>query len=381
MPDLMGLLYADMSVDTLMEGRWFDGFAPGEFTDMWGNYVEVKPDELAIYVENTLAAIEATRAESGELVGLPIDAEYHDRGRAAGWIVDVMLKDGVLRFKPRWTEIGQELISKGIMRFFSSTFDPSKKVIRGGSLTNWPATVDKQQRVLLRPIELTTGLFSVEKPPDSVGAGGLATLGEAIGQAIANVMNLSGGKPDLMRANNKGVTSMTVELKDLTAEQRAELAGQALVQALEAPGAGTAEMAGRVADLVEERATEKAAALVARAETERGVRQLAADLAGGSKDKPVGLPVEADELATFLLDLSDEQRAKAEALFRHIRESGLVDFGEAGHGKQQAGGRELPPAIARKLDAGALTLADLSDPILALGDLTEYDLTKWNKEN
>ena len=52
---------------------------------------------------------------------------------------------------------------------------------------------------------------------------------------------------------------------------------------------------------------------------------------------------------------------------------------ELGHGKQgQAGGAPLPKVYSEKLERGELTVADLSAPELALGDLAQYDLSRWN---
>ena len=47
----------------LEEGRWFEGFSIGQFTDMWGREIEVKQSELEFYLRHTRDAIEATRAK------------------------------------------------------------------------------------------------------------------------------------------------------------------------------------------------------------------------------------------------------------------------------------------------------------------------------
>lgn len=146
------VLYVNLA--QLANGRSFDAMVPGTFVDMLGRTVTFKKTELEKYVENTKGAIAATSTESGEVVGLPIDAKGHDKGDGAGWIVDVTLEGGKVRLVPKWTEIGLELITKGIRRFFSPTIDTANKVILGGTLTNWPATRDKGGRILLRPIEL-----------------------------------------------------------------------------------------------------------------------------------------------------------------------------------------------------------------------------------
>ncbi|KKN73390.1 hypothetical protein LCGC14_0400930 [marine sediment metagenome] len=156
-------LVTELETETLTEGKTFDGLVAGDFVDMHGRRILVEEDELEDYVANTQSAIEATESESGEIVGLPIDVYDHDKEDAAGWIVGASLSDGVIRLDPKWTALGKDLIEEGIRRFFSATFNTDQQVILGGTLTNWPATRDDEGRVMLRPIELSTSMFSVER--------------------------------------------------------------------------------------------------------------------------------------------------------------------------------------------------------------------------
>ena len=157
-------LLTELQDEALVDGKPFDGFIAGEFTDMHGRAIIVEDDELEEYFTNTQAAIEAVKDEDGEPAGLPIDITDHDKGDAAGWIVGANFEDGIVRFTPQWTEIGVEVIEKKLRKFFSATFDTEEKVILGGSLTNWPATRDEERHVLLRPIELAelSGLWTFE---------------------------------------------------------------------------------------------------------------------------------------------------------------------------------------------------------------------------
>jgi len=155
-------LFTELNAAALTAGRAFDALAPGKFMDMRGQPVEISAEDLPAFLANTQRAIAATKSESGEVVGLPIDARNHEKGDAGGWIVGVELAGKILRFIPRWTDIGIELISKGAQRFFSATLDLEKKVILGGTLTNWPATRDAQGNVLLRPIELSQTLYALQ---------------------------------------------------------------------------------------------------------------------------------------------------------------------------------------------------------------------------
>jgi hypothetical protein len=142
----------------------FDGMAAGEFTDMYGRKAKFKKEDLAAYVKNTKAVLASTADSDGNVVGLPIDCMNHDHQEAAGWVVDVELGESgnVIAFTPRWNDMGMGLIAGDVMRFFSPTVDLSNKTIMGGSLTNWPATRDeKTGKILLRPVELSAGLFEM----------------------------------------------------------------------------------------------------------------------------------------------------------------------------------------------------------------------------
>lgn len=165
----------------------FDGMSAGVFTDMWGSTFEFKADDLPLYVSNTRAALASTRDTSGNVVGFPIDGIDHRGGFAAGWIVDVALAAGreVVQFTPRWTAEGQANISNDLVRYFSPTIDIEHKTIVGGSLTNWPATRDESNNILLRPIELGSSILTVhdEQP----------TLVERVKEIVKNFF----GMPEL----------------------------------------------------------------------------------------------------------------------------------------------------------------------------------------
>src|SRR3972149_2830873 len=157
-------IFTQLSINNLTPGRPFDGLTIVETHDMNGRPVKVEQAGLIAYLTNTLAAIAATKSATGEIVGLPIDAGAtgdHDKGDAGGWIVGAELVDNVLQLIPKWTELGVELITKSIRRFFSATVDVENKVILGGTLTNWPAVRDAQGKMLLKPIELSKSLYEL----------------------------------------------------------------------------------------------------------------------------------------------------------------------------------------------------------------------------
>jgi hypothetical protein len=138
-------------------GRPFEAFTHGTFTDMRGRKIEVTKEQLKTLVENTRNYLASLVNSQGEPVGLPIDCSNHDHGDAAGWIVGVELVNDVVQLIPKWTELGIEKLTKGIVKLFSASIDLEKMVIVGGSLTNWPAVKG------LKPVELSgiSGLFEM----------------------------------------------------------------------------------------------------------------------------------------------------------------------------------------------------------------------------
>jgi hypothetical protein len=361
-------LFTELNQDALTEGRAFDGVAFGTFTDMFGREIELKADDAADYAENTRAAIEATTAESGEIVGLPIDAEGHEKGDGAGWIVGVELVDGIIRLLPKWTEIGRELISKGIRRFFSATIDVKNKVVLGGTLTNWPATRDENNRVMLRPIELQTNILSIQQAGEPTLIG-LSPIDE--GDDSPNIVQDSGddalldlsrrddmpdeiveelGEPEVVETPPEPVTPPLAELPpDITAELIRQFAD-----------AGNQEPHELLAQ-VQQRANQIAQNLLRDQLEQRQqnweLAQLATRYTGGSK---YGLPVNIHDLSAFLQSLDADQLRFAQKLFEDITQGGIVQFEEVGHGRRLRQ-RPLPEVYhtaVRAVLAAGNTVAD-----------------------
>ncbi|RJX17532.1 MAG: hypothetical protein C4575_12885 [Desulforudis sp.] len=354
----------ELSNDALTEGRLFDGLAAGEFIDMLGRKAAFKAAELGEFLKNTLAAIEATRAESGEIVGLPIDARGHERGDAAGWIVGAELEGERIRLKPRWTVIGVELISKSIQRGFSATVDLTNKVILGGTLTNWPATRNKSGHILLRPVELSrNGLSNEEEAnmPDNVVAVDMGQLQKLVETAVAAAMP----KPPVQTGNG----NTDVELESLVAEF-----GGLSDEAKKA----RKEELRRLSEYVRKQAELEFQAEMQRERHESRMAELAQTLVGGSDAAPRGYQATVDEVKAHLLKMApDEAKFWGEFLSK-TQKDGFVEFDEVGHGREPQGTKPLPSEFAEQLDAGTIKLADLSDPAAGLGDLRQYDLSKWS---
>jgi hypothetical protein len=340
----------------------------GEFTGMLGQLVVIEAGDFPAYISNTKAAIEHTKTESGELVGLPIDAAGHDKGDGAGWIVDAfsetVTKPGgkaveVIRLVAKWTELGRGLIEKGIRRMFSPTIDMKNKVIVGGSLTNWPASRDRRGNVLLRPVELEIYTYRGEK-------------------------------------------SMAVTLSELTTEERAELVKQVAAVISEKPPKPEAvdiaellDLEGLSEEAKKQRKTELQAHLqairkqaeleyraeMARLKFENDVAEMVQSLTGGTEAAPRGYRVASEELRAHLLKLDADEAKFWGGLLSKTQADGFIDFAELGHGRKPKGITPLPKYYAEKLDAGELKLADLNNPLLAsdLGDMEQYDLSKWRQ--
>ncbi len=461
--------------DPLTDGKPFDGLVAGTFTDMNGRKFEFTEDDLSELESNTRRSIEATRSESGKIVGIPIDARGHEAGDGAGWIVGVELEDGILRFTPRWTSIGLELIGEGIRRFFSATVDTLLNVVMGGTLTNWPATRNnKTGEIMLRPIELahlSQPIYSAEFQDESlddrlnqirdawwaqepqtdgpqswVAEGGvfedhviidraeggfvrvpyqISDEGEVLfadesewtpvkkawtdliktiygyiagitaGEDFIGVGNEEpkNRKPDAGRSPGKKSEDkkMTdaIAIADLSAEDQKLIVGGVIAELGLDPKnfQENGDLGESMATLVDAAAERKAKSWTEAAERKAQIAELSDELTGGTEDHPVGLPIEAEELAEILAGLDDESREKIQGLLSRIQEKGLTEFEESGHSRRKQGGTELDPVMAAQLtsflaendQATVAEFFNLNEDIL--GEQADYNLTAFTKES
>jgi hypothetical protein len=315
---------------------------------MLGREVDIKASDKDDFLANTLSAIEATTAESGEVVGLPIDAGNHDKGDAAGWIVGAELVGDIIRFIPKWTVIGRELIAEGIRRFFSPTVNLRDKVILGGALVNWPASTDKMGRVLLRPIELSNNIHSIEV--------------------------------DTMSDNDKTDEKVPAATSDgKQPEPAAKQATMDLTKAEPLHPELIAELRTQIRDDVRAELQAEYKAQLVRDKEQRHIADFARRMTGGSADAPRGLPVGVEEIETFLADLPQAQREAVESILTRTVEKGLVEFGEVGHSKRFVNKGKLDPAIASSLTQwveSGLSVDRFFVENPELGDASQYDLSK-----
>jgi hypothetical protein len=373
------------------QGKAFDAFAPGKFTDMLGREIEFKAGDLADYVANTQAAIDATIGESGEVAGLPIDAQNHDKGNAAGWIIAVELVGNIIRVVPQWTDLGRDLIQRGLQKFFSATVDVASKTIIGGSLTNWPA-MKQGGRNQLRPVELSENLREIVQDDDS-----------------QEVVNMAEKKVPETKEPEAKQPEAVVDLAAMREQIRTELLAE--FQANEDEDAAKARLENAVkleafadvADLTQAREQlvsqmqEALKAEFARVQADSGkmlsqmmaqmkrdqhIAEFSQRIVSGTEQRPYGLPVGQKEVETFLLSLNDEQRAGAESILTRTHEQGLIQFSELGHGKRMNGTATFPPEYSATLaswveDGNSITEFFTVNP--ELGEMSQYNLDEYKE--
>ena len=327
---MTNVLFVELEASALSDGSAFDALVSGTYTDMRGREIEFKADGLQDFVSNTRLAIEATRTESGEVVGLPIDARDHDKGDGAGWIVGIELSNGIVRVIPKWTDIGRDLISRGIRRFFSATVDMANKVILGGTLTNWPATRDKAGRIQLRPIELevSNSLCEIVQVDDSPEVSDMAKEKEPVVEPVEVEAVPAIDEAELREQIR---AELIAEFKD----------GDTTVDLSQAREALMAQMKEEVqADVTR---------MIAGMRRDQHIAEFSQRVVSGTEQRPYGLPVGQEEVETVLLSLNDEQRAAVESILTRVHEQGLVQFSEIGHGKQLTGVVEFPAEFSASL--------------------------------
>lgn len=403
----------------------FDGMVVGTFWDMRGIKATFKAEELPEYVKNTKLSIASTADESGNMVGLPIDprGHYHDED-AAGWIVDVEMDPGgeKVRFTPRWTELGIELIGTDAQRFFSPTIDLQNRVIMGGSLTNWPATRSPKGEILLKPVELSMSentmqltdgsldelvnkckqafyddywlidAYPVEVFPDTLICAWEDALWRVSYSVGADGEYIFAPQPEWVKVKLSYVEATMKWVKRLFSKP-ADKTVTTPEAGIIVQGASTMPETLPVSPAIAELTTEQQAKFEA-LYMERVNLGIKAGLDKIERENQVlsyshsvvgkGLPVKADELTAFLSSLTPEQCETAETLFSRVVDTGLIPLSELGHSKVLSGTKPLPEAIAASLKSwldGGMEMADFfSVNAVELGSQADYDLSVFTKQ-
>ncbi len=335
-----------------------DGLAANDddpYISMHGEEVFIKSDELAAYIENTLAVIESTKTEGGEIVGLPIDMEAHNHKGGAGWIVGLELDTArnVIRFLVNWTEKGIELIKGNLSRFFSPSVDTENKLILGGSLTNWPASRNAKGQILLRPVELSQSIKEIDMEKTL-----LEILAELPGKVAEAVRGGKQQEPPPAPPPTEFETEISPALKELLRTP----------EGIEELGKKAQEMA-RDAIHLEKRKMHTV--------------QFASKLAGGTAERPVGLKVRPNEIVALLLSLPEPQALAVEKILASALD-GAINFsmrGLDGNGFIQK--PELPKEVKGYLstwvDAGK-SIGEFFELNLELGNPEDYNLSEFAKK-
>jgi hypothetical protein len=391
-------------------GQWIEVLRIGQFTDRNGKRVTIVGEDLDAYV----TAFEENAA--GQEIPVDIDHEF---GEAAGWLRGMRRAGEVLEALPEWNELGRQLVGDRVYRYISATIDLAAKIIKSVSLVNFPAVKG------LAPVELSEGVMLVGRRTvrlgdwlqarihkaftmiaDDIAAAGFVTveqrieLSGAIGSALeafaantgaAGEVEIEVPEPEFVfymerfsreggdaeaaepeRVEEEGARRAPVQKKmeggTMTKEELAELREQIRQEEL-------ARLQDREAELAEERRRirgELEVELRAQFERRQELTQFAEEITSGER----GLSATAAEVVAALEDLDGEQLAGVQALLR----SKVVEFGERGSGREGTAGRlELPAEYAARLASGDWTLADLANPVLELGELGRYDLSRWQK--
>jgi hypothetical protein len=323
---------------------WMDGLASGKFIAMSGEEVEFAKGDLSDYIKNTQAVIESTKTEKGEIVGLPIDKQKHDHLGGAGWIIGLELDKvrNVIRFMVNWTEEGIKLIKSNLSRFFSPSVDIENKVIIGGSLTNYPATRSANGQLILRPIELSQTIKEIDMEK---------TIDEIVAEKVA----------------------AELAKQQKPAEKKEEGDNALLAQFVENP---------EEVEQLSQQAQEMAMQMVQAEKRKSHVKEFAARVSGGTKDRPVGLPVKASEIVKVLLSLPEKQSLFIERWLEKILD-GYVDFQAYGLDGAASYMPELPDnfkSLARTWVGHGKTIQEFFKVNPELGEMNRYNLAEFTKK-
>ena len=388
-----GFLYIDLQA--LTAGKPFSGFAIGDYVDMFGREVSLKAKDLQAFIDNTLKQITAFKNKN--MPGLPIDAKSHDKGEAAGWITGAELSEvknsngdtiPTIQFTAEWTELGTDLLEKKIQANFSPTVDINNKVIIGGSLTNWPATIDDNGVPLFEAIELAQGMTGLNKIVINSD------------DESENIKGAGDDTPPEIEVNMDELNEVKTQLTELSS------AVQALAEIVKAPAPQTVDESAGGDDIMQvlENATDKeemaelakqyykgqyvalrkeaqrqAANEIALAKKQGVIADLCQELTGGTEATPRGIPVHSNDLSEFLNRLPSSDLEFATKMLRTIQRDGLTQYGELGHGKALQQLKSVPDAYVKGVEQTMANGHDVQTyfDLAELGNASDYDLTQF----
>ena len=312
-----GFVYIQLQANASDSSKEVEILRTGTFTDRNGKTVTIDGAMLDAFVANFSAGA------AGQEVPFDID---HKRESAAGWLKALRRVGDRLLGTPEWNTQGVELITGKVYRYLSATIDMARKVIKAISLVNFPAVKG------LAPLELSEGVLTHQ-------------INKEADMSKENEVNL-----DELRAQVR---------EELLAEFKAEKE--------------------QVAELRAQVRTELEAEL--REEFER--RQAFVEFAESVTTGEHALSAKPEQIVELMEALPDTETVDT---FKALLKAKVVDFsenGSAGEGDLGEGDgdgkKKLPEPIAEQLRSKELELADLSSPVLNLGDLSQYDLSEFKE--
>lgn len=146
--------------------------------------------------------------------------------------------------------------------------------------------------------------------------------------------------------------------------------------------AGVKDVMAQEYSRIKEQGGQIVAQMMQEFQRDRSIHEFAMAFTEGHNGNRYGLPLQTGRVEAFLRTLSATQFTEAVGILGEVARTGVVDFaaiGTTGSGRFR---HPLPDDIQKQLDNGSMTLADLSTPIikpLLSRDLSEYDLSRWDK--
>ena len=372
----MSFAVLDLSDVILHQGKPFAALAAVDgLVDRFGREVGFADENMEEYASNTNEAIRLTKEQG--MPGLPIDTQKHEKGIAAGWIIEAVvsklrLPNGrivdAISLVAEWTKQGIALIRSKEMANFSPNVNLTTKRIIGGSLTNWPAQ-NINGVPMLPAIQLEQQTRQQEETDMKDKDEEITLSDDALDRIVTAVFERAAaratGKDDDAELGNGEMWSQMLNLDGVT---------DRIAQTMQENAQRVIEQAQLEAD----RKVEKRLFHLAR---QRNIEAAVIELTQGTNDVPYGLPIHGEQLEEMLKRLPHEQLEPWLGTLREFATNGRTAFNELGHGKKAETKKELPKHVADDLRSGKLKVVQLSDPILKpiLGDITQYDLSEFTE--
>lgn len=362
-----------------------DCLSVGVLWDMFKREVTILESELQSYISGTLEAIERTRTSKGEIVGLPIDNMNHNREESCGRIINVKLGKGpignsIIIAEVLWNDVGLDLIKSNKVRGFSATVNIRDRIILGGSLTNWPATVDQTGKLLLRPVELSQSSNGDNgMTPEEIEQIIKTRLEEMVAPTVTAQMQTSFANLGLGNKSNNESSESSGNKDTAVQPNIFELFDSA--EALEEVQNEMRRQFAAQYQTIRDSMAQQSAVLIAQMNHENRVRDFCANIGSGTGYN-FSLPVELELVTKFTASLNHQQFKMFSSIVDEVLQNGLIDLRELGSGstsENNVGTQKLPKEIAESLKQGIIKVSDLSSPILNLGDLSVYDLSEFSK--